>query len=72
MLRGFFCLPSMQGFCTLTLFNRESCVTNKIALGLGLIILAVFAADYFLFGGALPVFLAKKFINLTEYIAFWR
>ena len=47
-------------------------MTNKIALGLALIILGVFAADQIWFGGVLPVFLGKKFLILSEYIAFWR
>jgi len=47
-------------------------VTNKIAIGLGLLILAAFAADQIWFGGTMPVFLGKKFFALFEYIAFWR
>ncbi len=47
-------------------------MTNKIALGLAIFILAVFAIDYFMFEGALPVFLARKLLVLTEYLAFWR
>lgn len=47
-------------------------MTNTIAIGLGLFILAGFAADYLFFGGTLPVFLGQKIVELTEYIAFWR
>ncbi len=47
-------------------------MTNKIALGLALFILALFAADYLLFGANLPVFLGRKFADLIEYVAFWR
>ncbi len=47
-------------------------MTNKIALVLALLIIAFFIADYVLFGGGTPVFLGKKIIGLSEYIAFWR
>ena len=47
-------------------------MTNKIAIGLGLLILTAFGADQIWFGGILPVFLGKKFFALSEYIAFWR
>ncbi len=47
-------------------------MTNRIAIGLGLFILGIFAADQMWFGGTLPVFLGKKFFALSEYIAFWR
>jgi len=50
----------------------ESHVTNKIAIGLALVILGVFVADQIWFGGEMPVFLGKKFLTLSEYIAFWR
>jgi len=47
-------------------------MTNKIALGLALAILALFVVDQYAFGGILPVFLGKKIVILTEYLAFWR
>lgn len=47
-------------------------MTNKIALVLALLIIAFFVADYFLFGGGTPVFLGKKIVDLSEYLAFWR
>lgn len=47
-------------------------MTNKIAIGLGLFILAAFAMDYLLFGGTMPVFLGQRILELSEYIAFWR
>ena len=47
-------------------------MTNKIAIGLALVILGTFAADQIWFGGTMPVFLGKKFLALSEYIAFWR
>ncbi len=47
-------------------------MTNTIALGLALLILAIFAADFLWFDGVLPVFLGQKMLELTEYVAFWR
>lgn len=47
-------------------------MTNKIAIGIGLVIVAVFAADAYAFGGTLPVFLGKKLVDLITWIAFWR
>ncbi|WP_167620148.1 hypothetical protein [Paracoccus ravus] len=47
-------------------------MTNGIALGLGLVILGVFAADALFAGGSLPVFLGKEFAALVEYLSFWR
>lgn len=47
-------------------------MTNRIAIVLGLMILAVIAADLLVFGWDLHVFLGKKLAQLIEYIAFWR
>lgn len=47
-------------------------MTNKISIYLAALILGVFVADRIWFGGTLPVFLGKKFITLSDYIAFWR
>ncbi|WP_208354540.1 hypothetical protein [Pseudaestuariivita rosea] len=47
-------------------------MTNKIALGLGLMVLGFFAIDYVVFDAANTVFLARKFIDFVDYIAFWR
>ncbi len=47
-------------------------MTNKLAIILALLILGFFAADQIWFGGEMPVFLGKKFLTLSEYIAFWR
>lgn len=47
-------------------------MTNRIALVLGILIVALFGADLLLFDGAGGVFLGKKFSELTEFIAFWR
>ncbi len=47
-------------------------MTDKIALGLALVILGIFVADRIWFGGGLPVFLGKELFRFSEYIAFWR
>ncbi len=47
-------------------------MTNRIAIGLALAIVAVFAVDALVFGGGLPVFLGRKGLELIEWIAFWR
>ena len=46
-------------------------MTNRIALGLGLFILAFLALDYFL-GLGWSVFLGRKFLDLIRLVAFWR
>lgn len=47
-------------------------MTNKIAIGLALILVAVFAVDAYAFGGTLPIFLARKFFVFLDWLAFWR
>ena len=47
-------------------------MTNKIALGLGLLILAAVALDLILAGSDHMIFLGKKLFELIEWIAFWR
>ncbi len=47
-------------------------MTNRIAIALALVILALFAIDAYAFGGALPVFLGRKGLDFLEWIAFWR
>ena len=47
-------------------------MTNIIALVLGLLIVAGIAADYLYFGTEHGLFLAKKFTDLIEWLAFWR
>ncbi len=47
-------------------------MTNSIAVVLGLLIICAFAADYVYFGTEHTVFLAKKFTDLIEWLAFWR
>ncbi|MDQ2089019.1 hypothetical protein [Marimonas arenosa] len=47
-------------------------MTNQIAIGLGLFILALVGLDYFLFDWSNLMFLLKKLADLIEYLAFWR
>lgn len=47
-------------------------MTNQIAIGLGLLIVLALGLDAVLFDWANSVFLAKKFWNLMDYVAFWR
>lgn len=47
-------------------------VTNKLAIILGLIIVAAIAADLLVNSGSAMMFLLKKFVNMVEWLAFWR
>ncbi|MFP5481354.1 MAG: hypothetical protein ACLGIE_16950 [Alphaproteobacteria bacterium] len=47
-------------------------MTDRIALWLGLVILAAILADLALNGGSALLFLARKFLDLVEWVAFWR
>ncbi len=47
-------------------------MTNRIALALGLLLIALLAADVFAAEGARSLFLAKKLADVIEYLAFWR
>jgi len=47
-------------------------MTSKIALWLGGIIVALFVLDFAVYGGANSVFLGRRWLELLEYIAFWR
>lgn len=47
-------------------------MTNSIAIPLGALILIGIVADVFLTGGANLLFLARKFTEFTNWIAFWR
>ena len=46
-------------------------MTNKIALVLGLIVVAFFILN-FLFGWDAHIFLGRKMIEFTHWLAFWR
>ena len=47
-------------------------MTDRIALYLGLAIVAFAALDLFANGGEVLFFLARKLFVLVEYLAFWR
>ena len=47
-------------------------MTNRIALTLALLIVALFVADALVLHWNLPVFLGRKFAALIEYHSFWR
>ncbi len=50
----------------------DSQMTNRIALVLGLMILALFIADAIFLHWNLPVVMGKKIAELIEYLSFWR
>jgi len=47
-------------------------MTNKIAVWLFLIIVALLAVDYLRYDWANTIFLLRKFLQLIEWTAFWR
>lgn len=47
-------------------------MTDRIALGLGIVICAAVAADLFANGGGVLLFLARKGFDFVEYLSFWR
>jgi hypothetical protein len=47
-------------------------MTNGIALGIGLVLAAGIGADLTLNDGAALMFTARKFLDLVEWVAFWR
>ena len=47
-------------------------ITDRIALGLAILVALALAADFLFQGGSGTLFIARKFADLTQYIAFWR
>jgi hypothetical protein len=47
-------------------------MTNTIALFLGLFLLAAIGLDLMANDGEALLFLARKFLHLVEWVAFWR
>ena len=45
---------------------------NRLALTLGALIVAGVLADLVLNGGAAGLFLMRKFVDMVEYLSFWR
>lgn len=52
--------------------NRGRAVTDGLALWIGIVIVGVIAADLFVFGWDLHVFIGRRLDELIEYVAFWR
>lgn len=46
-------------------------MTNRIALGIGIVLSVVLALDYVL-GLGMSLFLARKFLDLIQAVAVWR
>lgn len=47
-------------------------MTDRLAVILALLVAALLFADYWFNDWAYALFLAKKTLDLTEYMAFWR
>ncbi len=47
-------------------------MTNRLAIALALLILCFFIVDYFVYDLTNSVFLGRKFVELVDYVAFWR
>ncbi|MFD1880404.1 hypothetical protein [Paracoccus pacificus] len=47
-------------------------MTNTIAIVLALAIVSVFVADAYWLHWNLPLFLARNFAALVDYVSFWR
>ncbi|SEM47623.1 hypothetical protein SAMN04488003_101244 [Loktanella fryxellensis] len=47
-------------------------MSNTVALGLILCIAAFLALDHYVLQLGAPLFLARKFTDLLEWVAFWR
>lgn len=47
-------------------------MTDRIALGLGLAVVAFLLADFLLFDWAMIYFLMQKFAVLIDWVQFWR
>jgi hypothetical protein len=47
-------------------------VTDRIALGLALVITTVVGADFVFDDGSILLFLARKLFVFVEYLSFWR
>lgn len=47
-------------------------MTTPIAIGLGAVVLAFFLGDAVLYHGEVSIFLARKTVDLIDWVAFWR
>lgn len=65
-------LARMARPCHIEARQQESVVTNRIAIFLGLFLIAAIVVDGMIYGSGHLVFLGKKLFELIEWIAFWR
>ncbi|CAN1569392.1 hypothetical protein MCELHM10_03101 [Paracoccaceae bacterium] len=65
---------SWDGFCSngADRAHRGPDMTNRIALWLIIILAGAILADFTLNDGQALFFLARRFLNLIEWVAFWR
>ncbi|WP_203232328.1 hypothetical protein [Gemmobacter caeruleus] len=47
-------------------------MTDRVALALGAILIVLILLDLLANGGGVLVFLARKILDLSEYLIFWR
>ena len=47
-------------------------MTNALAIGIGIVIAGFFLLDHFVLHLGAPLFLARKGMDLIEWLAFWR
>lgn len=47
-------------------------MTNKIAVGLTILILVLLGLDFGVNGGNGTLFMGRKFLDLLHWVAFWR
>ena len=52
--------------------RKGGLVTDRIALGMGLVLAVLSGADIALTGGESLLFLARKFLDLMDWVEFWR
>lgn len=52
--------------------GRGTPMTNRIAIALALLILAILVADRIWLGMGLPVLIGRQMNGLIEYLSFWR
>ncbi|WP_168193082.1 hypothetical protein [Rhodophyticola sp. CCM32] len=47
-------------------------MTNTVAAWLAAVIIAIFAADHFVFDWGLPLILGRLMLGVLDWVAFWR
>jgi hypothetical protein len=66
------CKPAHAGFAICGIWAKPRPMTNTIAVLLGLFLVALLGFDYLQYDGANALFLSRKFVELIEWMAFWR